>query len=84
MGAYFFPKFIKVTLPHFNVNIVYEWSKSPKKDGNRLLTFPLLIMQFWPQYHLLKLVYHNRFQERKEEYDRKIHALSEGLTYLLS
>ena len=51
------------------------WTIEGKEDGNRLLTFPLLLFQIWPQYQLLKLLYNNEWAKEKLNYDKKIGSL---------
>ena len=58
------------------------WTIEGKQDGNRLLTFPLLIFQIWPQYQLLKLLYNNEWAKEKLNYDKKIGSLGNFKIYL--
>ena len=57
-----------------------HWWKKEKTGCRRLMTFPLLLLQLWPQYRALQLLltlWNNprRFQTKLEEYNRDVSCL---------
>ena len=60
------------TIPH--------WLRRENTWGKRLMTFPLLILQFWPQWEtikVLRLVWKNdkKWKDEKEKLDKEISPL---------
>ena len=49
--------------------LIPHWWKMEGIDGNRLKTFPLLLLQFWPQYRILRLLWKKSKDWKKEKGD---------------
>ena len=64
-----------------------HWWRTEKTTKLRLLTLPLLLLQIWPQYRVVKLLIslwndQRKYHNKKEEYDRDVSCV--GKKYLLN
>ena len=65
--------------------VLPHWWRTEKTTKRRLLTLPLLLMQIWPQYRVVKLLIslwndQRKYHIKKEEYDRDVSCV--GKKYL--
>jgi len=62
------------------VLLIPHWLKAEKTSERRWKTLPLLLLQVWPQYRVIKLLFKDRndqqkYHAKKEQYDKNITTL---------
>ena len=63
--------------------VARHWYRTEQGAGQKLLTFPLVILQFYPQYRALRVLFHakwkrkSRWQGMKDEWEMGISHLGE-------
>ena len=68
-----------------------HWYQTEETSKNRWMTLPLLLLQVWPQYRILKLLIllfqdredQKKYHEKKAEHDKNITCLGKSITVYL-
>ena len=68
--------------------LIPHWLKVEKTSKRRWMTLPLLLLQVWPQYRVLKLLIilfqdredQQKYHEKKSELDKNITCLGKSIT----